>query len=189
MIFNETPIPGVYLIDLEKRGDDRGFFARVFCTNEFREHGLVTEFVQVNNSLTGAKGTLRGMHYQLPPSAETKIVRCIRGALWDCVLDLRPDSLTFGRWFGSELSADNRRMMYVPKGFAHGFLTLENDAEAFYFVDEVYAPQQERIVRWNDPKFAIEWPMQPVSLSDKDANAPDFDPAHHLPARAEVRPS
>ncbi len=176
MKFNETPIPGVFVIDLEKRGDDRGFFARVFCTNEFNEAGLVTDFVQVNNSLTGDKGTLRGMHYQIPPHAETKIVRCIRGALWDCVLDLRLGSPTFGRWYGAELSADNRRMMYVPKGFAHGFITLEDDTEAFYFVDEYYAPDAERGVRWDDPAFNIAWPASPIALSDKDKRYPDFDP-------------
>ena len=181
MIFNKTPIEGVYLIDLEKRGDERGFFARTFCVQEFRQTGLVTQFVQVNNSLTGAKGTLRGMHYQLPPMAETKIVRCIRGALWDVVLDLRPASPTFGKWFGEELSADNRRMMYVPKGFAHGFITLTEDTEAFYFVDEYYGPDHERGVRWDDPRFNIQWPVTPTVVSDKDKNHPDFDPAYHLP--------
>ena len=115
MIFTETPIPGAYLIDLEKRGDDRGFFARAFCEKEFGAHGLVTNFVQVNNSLSAQKGTLRGMHYQLAPKAETKVVRCIKGALYDLILDLRKDSPTFGKSFGAELTAENRRMMYVPK--------------------------------------------------------------------------
>ncbi len=190
MKFTETSIEGVYLIDLEKRGDERGFFARAFCTNEFREHGLCPSFVQVNNSLTAAKGTLRGMHYQLPPKAETKIVRCIRGAFWDLVLDLREDSRTFGRWFGAELSAENRRMMYVPKGFAHGFITLTEDTETFYFVDEFYAPDYERGIRWNDPKFGIDWPIEPAAVSDKDGNWPDFAPAYHLPAAMgkDVRP-
>jgi len=180
MNFTQTPITGVYVIELEKRGDERGFFARAFCSNEFREVGLSTDFVQVNNSLTAEKGTLRGMHYQLPPRAETKVVRCIRGALWDAALDLRPDSPTFGKWFGVELTADNRRMLYVPKGFAHGFITLTDNTEAFYFVDEFYAPELERGVRWNDPKFNIEWPIQPAVLSDKDRKHPDFDPAWHL---------
>jgi dTDP-4-dehydrorhamnose 3,5-epimerase len=179
--FHETPLPGAYLIDLEKRGDDRGFFARAYCRNEFAQQGLVTAFVQVNNSLSSEAGTLRGMHYQLAPRAETKLVRCIRGALWDCIVDLRPDSPTFGQWFGETLSAENRRMMYVPKGFAHGFITLEPATEAFYFVDEFYAPESERGVRWNDPKFAIRWPQQPRVLSEKDAQARDFDPAWHLP--------
>ena len=180
MIFTQTPIDGVYLIDLEKRGDERGFFARTFCANEFRQTGLAANFVQVNNSLTGTKGTLRGMHYQLPPKAETKIVRCIRGALWDVVLDLREGSRTFGRWFGAELTAENRSMMYVPKNFAHGFITLTEDTEAFYFVDEFYAPEHERGIRWDDPKFNIEWPIEPVVISDKDRNHLDFDPACHL---------
>ena len=180
MVFNPTPLQGLYLIDLEKRGDDRGFFARAFCEKEFAAQGLVTRFVQVNNSLSAQKGTLRGMHYQLAPRAETKLVRCIRGALYDVVLDLRPSSPTFGRHFGAELTSENRRMMYVPKGFAHGFLTLTPDTEALYFVDEFYAPEQERGVRWNDPKFNIVWPTLPAVLSDKDRNWRDFDRAWHL---------
>ena len=180
MLFDETPIPGVFLIDLEKRGDERGFFARAFCVNEFRERGLATSFVQVNNSLTAAKGTLRGMHYQLPPKDETKIVRCIRGALWDVALDLRANSTTFGRWFGAELTAENRRMMYVPKGFAHGFVTLADNTEALYFVDEFYAPGLERGIRWNDARFGIKWPVEPATISDKDRSHPDFAPTYHL---------
>ncbi len=186
MKFEETPIKGAYVIDLEKRGDDRGFFARVFCEREFAQHGLATRYVQVNNSLSPIKGTLRGMHYQLAPKAETKLVRCIRGAFYDVILDLRPGSPTFGRSFGAELSAENRRMMYVPKGFGHGFITLTDDAEAFYLVDEFYAPETERIVRWNDPRFNIVWPAKPVVLSDKDANARDFDAAYHVGADAKV---
>lgn len=180
MIFNKTPLPGAYTIDLEKRGDDRGFFARFFCVNEFKQHELETNFVQINNSLSANKGTLRGMHYQLAPNAETKVVRCIRGSLYDVILDLRPQSPTFGKWFGAELTAENRRMMYVPEGFAHGFLTLEDDTEALYLVSAMYAPERERGVRWNDPKFNIEWPMQPVIVSEKDQNHPDFDPEYHL---------
>ncbi|HVH75207.1 MAG TPA: dTDP-4-dehydrorhamnose 3,5-epimerase [Stellaceae bacterium] len=180
MIFTETPVEGAYLIDLEKRGDERGFFARAFCKNEFAAHGLETDFVQINNSLSAAKGTLRGMHYQLPPAAEVKVVRCIAGALWDVVLDLRPDSPSYGRWFGAELSAANRRMMYAPKGLAHGFVTLQDDTEAFYLVSAFYAPERERGVRWNDPAFGIEWPMKPVVISDKDRGRADFDPATHL---------
>ncbi len=107
-------------------------------------------------------------------------MRCIHGAIWDCIVDVRPKSPTFGQWFGEELSADNRKMMYVPKGFAHGFITMTDDAEALYFVDEFYAPQAERIIRWDDPRFAINWPLKPSTISDKDAAAPDFDPMHHL---------
>ena len=180
MIFRQTSIPGSYIIELEKRGDERGFFARAFCVNEFKDCGLVTDILQVNNSLSAQKGTLRGMHYQLAPRAETKIVRCIRGSLWDCIVDLREGSSTFGHWFGAELSAENRRMMYVPKGFAHGFLTLEDNTEAFYFVDEFYSPEAERGLRWDDAKFGIEWPIDPVVISDKDRGHPLFDPAHHL---------
>jgi dTDP-4-dehydrorhamnose 3,5-epimerase len=185
MQFQETPLADAYLIDLEKRGDDRGFFARAFCQREFSERQLPADFVQFNNSLSADRGTLRGMHYQLQPEAETKLVRCIRGSLWDCILDLRPNSKTFGQWFGEELSAENRRMMLVPKGFAHGFITLQNDTEAFYFVDAFYAPEQERGLRWNDPKFNIQWPIEPVVLSPKDTEHPDFDPAHHLGAAAQ----
>src|SRR5215472_18185543 len=180
MIFTETPLAGAYVIGLEKRGDDRGFFARTFCENEFRSHGLVTRFVQANDSLSASKGTLRGMHYQLPPAAEVKLVRCIRGALHDVILDLRPNSPSFGRSFGVELNAENRQMLYVPKGFAHGFITLEDNTEAFYFVDEFYSPEHERGVRYNDPKFALHWPMAPTVISEKDMGHRDFDPVWHL---------
>jgi dTDP-4-dehydrorhamnose 3,5-epimerase len=180
MIFTESPLKGLFLIDLEKKGDERGFFARAFCEKEFAAHNLVTRFVQINNSMSAQKGTLRGMHYQLPPKAETKVVRCIRGALFDMALDLRPGSPTFGRSYGAELTAENRRMLYVPKGFAHGFLTLAPDTEAFYFVDEFYSPEHERGVRWNDSKFNIQWPAEPVVLSDKDRNQRSFDAAWHL---------
>ena len=180
MIFNETPLKGAYVIDLEKRGDERGFFARAFCEKEFSSHQLCTKFVQVNNSLSAQRGTLRGMHYQLGAKAETKLVRCIKGALLDVILDLRKDSPTFGQSYSAELTAENRRMMYVPKGFGHGFITLADNTEAFYFVDEFYAPEAERGVRWNDPKFAIKWPMEPAVLSDKDRAHRDFDPRWHL---------
>ena len=180
MIFTETPIEGAYLIDLEKRGDERGFFARAFCRDEFAALGLETDFVQINNSLSAAKGTLRGLHYQLPPAAEAKVVRCVRGALWDVILDLRQGSPTHGRWFGAGLSAENRRMVYAPRGTAHGFVTLEDDTEAIYLVSAFYAPQLERGVRWNDPAFAIQWPVEPVVISDKDRDRADFGPATHL---------
>ncbi len=186
MKYIETPLEGAWLIELEKRGDDRGFFARVFCQKEFEGHGLASTFVQVNNSLSGPKGTLRGMHYQLAPRAETKLVRCIQGAFWDVILDLRPDSHTFGQWYGAELTASNRRMMYVPKGFAHGFITLTDDAESFYLVDEFYSPEHERGVRWNDPKFSIEWPIEPRIISDKDRNHPDFSSEWHQAAPREA---
>src|SRR3974390_3505766 len=147
MKFNPSPLRDAYTIELERRGDDRGFFARVFCEDEFSRAGLISKFVQVNNSLTGKKGTLRGMHYQLMPKGEVKLVRCVRGVLWDAILDLRPDSPTFGKSFGAELTAENRLMMYVPRGFAHAILTLTDDTEAFYLVSEFYCPDQERGVR------------------------------------------
>jgi dTDP-4-dehydrorhamnose 3,5-epimerase len=180
MIFTETPLAGAFVVDLDKKGDERGFFARAFCAREFEAHGLPSRFVQVNESLSAQRGTLRGMHYQLPPKAETKVVRCIRGALFDVILDLRRGSPTFGRHFGAEISADNRRAMVVPKGFAHGFVTLTDDAEALYLVDETYAPEAERGIRWDDPRFAIAWPIPPVVLSEKDRSHRDFDPAWHL---------
>lgn len=180
MLFHQTPLAGAYTIELEKRGDDRGFFARVFCVDEFKAMGLPNQILQANNSLSADAGTLRGMHYQLAPAQEDKIIRCIRGRLYDVILDLRPDSETFGKWFAAELTAENRLMMFCPKGFAHGFLTLEDDTEALYFATAGYAPQRERGVRWNDPKFGIEWPREPAVLSDKDANQRDFDPTWHL---------
>ena len=180
MIFTAAPLNGAYLIDLEKKGDDRGFFARAFCENEFGQHHLVGHFCQINNSLSGPKGTLRGMHYQLAPRAETKVVRCIRGALYDLILDLRAGSPTFGLSFGAELTAENRRMMYVPKGFAHGFLTLDDDTETIYLADEFYSPECERVIRYDDPKFNLQWPATPTVISAKDKSQPDFDPAWHL---------
>jgi dTDP-4-dehydrorhamnose 3,5-epimerase len=185
MIFRPTPIAGAFVIDLEKRGDERGFFARAFCQTEFAQAGLATNFVQANDSLSATRGTLRGMHYQLAPKAETKVIRCIQGALWDCILDLRPASPTFGQWFGEELTAANRRTLYAPKGCAHGFITLSDQCEAWYLVDEFYSPEQERGVRWDDPQFAIQWPIPPVVISDKDKNWPDFNSAYHLTSGAD----
>jgi dTDP-4-dehydrorhamnose 3,5-epimerase len=180
MRFTDTTIPGVHLIELEPRGDERGFFARAFCADELTQHGLVGHVAQANDSFSALKGTLRGMHYQLAPASEVKIVRCIRGSLWDVVLDVRPGSSTFGQWFGAELTAENRLAMYSPAGFAHGFLTLEPDTEAFYLASHAYAPEHERGIRWNDPRFAIEWPIEPAVISEKDQSHRDFDPAWHL---------
>ena len=175
----DTPVHGAHLIDLERRGDERGFFAQFFCEREFGDAGLKNHFVQINNSLTAKSGTLRGMHYQLPPTAEVKVVRCLRGALFDVVLDLRPDSPSFGTWFGAALTADNRTMMYVPEGCAHGFVTLEDDTEALYLVSSFYSPKDERGVRFDDPRFAIAWPLTPNEVSAKDRVWPDFDPEFH----------
>lgn len=179
MLFHKTPLEGARLIELERRGDSRGFFARFYCEQEFERANLVNRFVQVNNSLTGRKGTLRGMHYQLAPSAEVKVVRCLRGALYDAILDLRPDSPTYGKSFGAELNSENRLMMYVPRGFAHAILTLTNDTEALYLVSSYYSPQDERGVRWNDPHFNVQWPIEPAEVSEKDGKWPDFDPEFH----------
>lgn len=179
MKFHTTPLHGARLIELEKRGDDRGFFARVFCEREFADAGLPTPVVQINNSLSSKAGTLRGLHYQLAPNAEIKVVRCIRGALYDAILDLRPDSPTYGKWFGAELTAENRLMMYVPRGFAHAILTLTDDTEALYLVSSGYSPSDERGVRFDDPRFGIEWPIAPVEISAKDAAWPDFNEEFH----------
>ncbi|WP_376093920.1 dTDP-4-dehydrorhamnose 3,5-epimerase [Roseomonas sp. CCTCC AB2023176] len=179
MRIEASRVSGAHLIQPERRRDERGFFARMFCEDEFAAAGLESRFVQINNSLTGRRGTLRGLHYQLPPAAEVKVVRCVRGALWDVVADLRPDSPTYGRWFGAELTAENRAMMYVPRGCAHGFLTLTDDAEALYLVSAAYAPQQERGLRYDDPWLGIAWPDKPAELSAKDRDWPPFDPAFH----------
>jgi dTDP-4-dehydrorhamnose 3,5-epimerase len=179
VLFQATPLRDAFTIELEKRGDDRGFFARFFCVNEFASAGLETKFVQVNNSLSTKRGTLRGMHYQLAPSAEVKVVRCLRGAVWDAIIDIRPDSPTYGKSFGAELSAENRRMMYVPRGFAHGILTLADDTELLYLVSNFYDPGSERGIRWDDPKLHVEWPIEPVEVSPKDAKWPDFHEGFH----------
>jgi len=179
MKFRPLPIHGAYLIEMERRGDDRGFFARVFCKREFADTGLITDFVQTNNSLSGQEGTLRGLHYQLAPAAEVKVIRCIRGALHDVILDLRPDSPSYGRWFGADLDEQNGLMMYAPRGCAHAILTLRDGTEALYFVSAYYAPGEERGIRFDDPRFAIEWPTPPREVSEKDRRWPDFDPEFH----------
>ena len=179
MQFHSLPVHGARLIELEMRGDDRGFFARVFCESEFRDQGLVSQFLQVNNSLSKKKGTLRGLHYQTAPHSEVKVVRCVRGSVWDAILDLRPQSPTYMKWYGVELSEYNRLSLYVPRGFAHAILTLTDDAEVLYMVSDAYSPEHERGIRWNDPAFDIDWPIAPEELSVKDANWPDFDAQFH----------
>jgi dTDP-4-dehydrorhamnose 3,5-epimerase len=180
MKFTETPLKGACVIDMEPRGDDRGWFARFFCEREFEQHGLCHNLVQINNSFSKYKGTLRGLHYQLAPKGEDKVVRCLRGAFLDVIVDVRPDSPTFLQHFSIELTAENRRMLFVPKGFAHGFFTLTDDTEAFYLVTEFYSPQHERGLRYNDPRLGIRWPFAPTVISDKDLKHPDFAPAIHL---------
>jgi dTDP-4-dehydrorhamnose 3,5-epimerase len=175
MIFKETHIPGAFVIELEERRDDRGLFARAWCANEFEAHGLNPRLVQVNLSFNEHSGTLRGMHLQRAPHEEAKCVRCTRGAIYDVVLDLRPESPTYKRWFAVELTADNRRMLYVPEGCAHGYQTLADETETLYQVSEFYAPASEDGVRWDDPAFAIDWPSTDArQLSPKDAGWPDF---------------
>jgi dTDP-4-dehydrorhamnose 3,5-epimerase len=180
MKFTPLKIAGACLVDLETRGDDRGFFARVFCHKEFADQGLATQFIEINTSFTKYKHTLRGMHYQLGQSSEVKVVKCISGRLLDVIVDLRPDSSTFKQWASAELSAENRSMMYIPAGCAHGFMSLSDDVEMTYFVTKSYDPVRERNLRWNDPEFGIVWPHPPLMISDKDAGARDFDPAWHL---------
>jgi dTDP-4-dehydrorhamnose 3,5-epimerase len=176
MIFTETDIPGAFLIELERHGDDRGFFARAWCAHEFEAHGLNPRLVQVNLSFNERAGTLRGMHYQRAPHEEAKYVRCTRGAIYDVVLDLRPESPTYTRWAAVELSAQNGLSLYVPEGCAHGFQTLVDDTDVLYLVSEFYAPGSEGGVRWDDPAFGIEWRRQPTVISPRDADFADFTP-------------
>jgi dTDP-4-dehydrorhamnose 3,5-epimerase len=168
------------VITLDRIEDERGFFARHYCEREFSTHGLMSKVAQVSTSFNRFRGTLRGLHYQVAPRSETKLVRCIRGAVHDVILDLRKSSPTFGQSYGEELNERNGRLMYVPKGFAHGFLTLENDSELVYTMDEFYAPEYERGIRWNDNRFAIDWPVEPTFVSPKDRSHRDFDPDWHL---------
>lgn len=174
MRFTATPIAGAYLIDIEKHEDARGFFARAWCHKEFEERGLNSELAQCNIAFSTRKGTLRGLHYQLPPHAETKLVRCTAGAIFDIALDLRPDSPTFRSWFGVELSAANRKMLYVPEGCAHGYQSVADQSEVFYQVTASYHPGSERGVRWNDPAFGIRIPLEVSMISDRDRQFPDF---------------
>lgn len=176
MIFTESPLAGAYVIDVDKKADDRGFFSRAFCAQEFRDLGIKPEVAQINICYNNIQGTLRGMHYQLPPASETKLVRCTRGAIYDVIVDLRPDSPTYLKHFGVELSADNHRSLYVPEMFGHGYQTLTAEAEIVYVVSEFYTPGCERGLRYNDPAFNIQWPL-PVSLiSQKDSNWDLFTP-------------
>ncbi len=174
MIFTPTTISGAYIIDLDKREDSRGFFARGWCAQEMRQQGLLERLVQANLSFNKKQGTLRGMHYQMAPKTEAKLIRCIRGALYDVIIDMRPGSPTQHHWMGIELTSENRRMLYVPESCAHGFLTLEDDTEALYLVSEFYAPECERGLRYNDPVFAIPWPGKVDVVSEKDLSWPDY---------------
>jgi len=176
VIFHETEIPGAFAIDLERRDDDRGFFARAWCAEEFAAQGLSTRLVQANISFNASAGTLRGMHFQRAPHEEAKLVRCTRGALFDAIVDLRTDSPAYKRWFGVELTAENRRALYVPEGCAHGYQTLVDATEVFYLVSEAYAPESEAGVLWDDPAFGIAWPPAEARIiSPKDASWPAFE--------------
>ena len=174
MIFQKTIIEGAWLVELNRLGDDRGFFARTWCREEFENRGITVDLRQANMSFSAKAGTLRGMHFQYGEDAEMKLVRCVRGAIFDVVLDLRKGSPTFGRWEGVELTAENRRMLVVPEGCAHGFQTLVGDSEVFYLVSAAYAPESEGGVRWDDPAFGIKWPLPVSEISAKDAAHPDF---------------
>ncbi len=169
MIFTETKLKGAFILDLELRADDRGAFARTFCMKEFEQHGLKPSVAQCNLSYNYKAGTLRGMHYQLPPAAETKLVRCTKGAIYDVIIDMRPESPTYMQHIGVELSAENHRALYVPELFAHGYLALTDGAEVVYQVGEFYTPGYERGLRYDDPAFGIEWPMPITVISEKDA--------------------
>ena len=174
MTFRETPLPGVLVVETEPVDDARGFFARFWSADLFAARQLVTRFDQVSVSFNHAAGTLRGMHYQAAPFAETKLVRCIRGAIFDVAVDLRPQSAAFRKWTGAELTADNRRALYIPAGCAHGFQTLTPDAEVLYMIDAPYSAAHGRGVRWNDPAFGIAWPAAVSAMNDRDAGYPDF---------------
>lgn len=170
MIINSTKFEGLFTIELEKQEDDRGFFARSWDVKKFKEFGLNAKVVQCNISVSRKKGTLRGMHYQSKPYEETKLIRCTKGSIFDVVIDLRPKSKTFKKWRSFELSEKNYKMLYVPKGFAHGFITLQNDTEVFYQMSEFFMPKFAKGVRWDDPVFQIKWPLKPIIISEKDRN-------------------
>ena len=174
MIFTETQLAGAFLIDLEPRRDERGFNARAWCRREFEARDLVPDIMQANVIFNHRAGTLRGLHYQVAPAAETKIFRCIKGAIFDVIIDLREGSPTYKQWFGTELNAASRRMLYVPRGFAQGFITLTDETELLYQVSAFYTPACERGLRYDDPAFGIEWPLQPSVVSEKDKRWPDF---------------
>jgi dTDP-4-dehydrorhamnose 3,5-epimerase len=175
MIFVETPLPGAYVIEVEKHEDERGFFARSWCAREFAAKGLDPHLVQCNVSYNKLKATLRGLHYQIPPHAEVKLVRCTKGSLFDVIVDLRKDSTTFLKWFAIELTATNHRMLYIPKLFAHGFQTLEDDTEIFYQMTEFYEPAASKGLRWNDPRLGINWPDAGRTISKRDQAYPNLE--------------
>jgi dTDP-4-dehydrorhamnose 3,5-epimerase len=174
VIFTESTIRGAYVVDIDRIEDDRGFFARAWCRREFEAAGLNPDLVQINLARSHTRGTLRGMHYQDAPHSEAKLARCTRGAVYDVIVDLRPDSSTFRRWLGVELTDENHRMLYVPEGVAHGYQTLTDDAELCYQTSREYAPESAGGVRYDDPAFTIEWPIPVSVISEADRTWPDF---------------
>ncbi len=177
MVFKETLLKGAFIIELEKIDDIRGFFSRAWCQEEFQTHGLNPNIAQCNLTFSATIGTLRGLHYQIAPYHESKCVRCIRGKIYDVIVDLRPNSPTYSQWMGFELSSENRKMLYIPENFAHGYLTLADNAEVFYQVSQFYSPGSEGGVRWNDPSINIKWPNSAnLIITEKDKNWPDFKP-------------
>jgi dTDP-4-dehydrorhamnose 3,5-epimerase len=175
MIFLETTVAGAWLVEPERLEDERGFFARMWDSAEFEAHGLSPQLVQSSIALTRKRGTLRGLHFQVAPHEEAKLVRCCAGAIFDVAVDLRPASPTFKRWFGAELTADNRLALYVPEGCAHGFLALADECEVLYQISGWHAPDAARGVRWDDPAFGIEWPEAVILLNERDRTFPDFE--------------
>jgi dTDP-4-dehydrorhamnose 3,5-epimerase len=175
MKFTAAPLAGACVVDLERAADERGFFARSFCAEEFARAGLVACTSQCSVSFNARRGTLRGLHFQVAPHDEEKLVRCTHGALWDVVVDVRAASPTYRRWHAVELTAENHRALYIPKGFAHGFVTLEDATEVFYMMSVPYAPGSARGIRWNDPAFGIDWPIAPTVISARDAGYPPFE--------------
>lgn len=180
MTFTETKLKGAYIIDVDRLEDDRGFFGRLWCEKEMKDRGLNANIVQSNISFSKKKGTLRGMHFQKKPFQETKLVRCTKGAVYDVIIDLRPNSETYKQWIGVDLTENNRRMIYVPENFAHGFITLEDNSEVYYLVTQFYNKEYEAGLRWNDKSFDIEWPVEVIEISDKDSIHPDFNLANIL---------
>lgn len=172
MRITPTPLEGAFIVDIEPRGDDRGFFARAFCAREFEEHGLDARIAQTNMSTNARAGTIRGLHYQVAPALESKFMRCIRGGIFDVIVDLRPDSPTYLQWFGAELTAVNHRALFVPKMFAHGYQALTNDCAVLYNASESYAPACERGIRYDDPTVGIRWPLPVSDVSAKDRSWP-----------------
>jgi dTDP-4-dehydrorhamnose 3,5-epimerase len=177
MIARETKLKGAFVIEVEKLEDERGFFGRTWCRNEFTKFGLNPDIAQCSVSFNHKRGTLRGMHYQIAPHQEAKLVRCTSGSIYDVIIDLRQDSPTFSQWLAVELTARTHRMLYVPENFAHGFQTLEDSTEVFYQISEFYAPEYARGIRWNDPAFRIHWPLEERIISARDGAYPDFSDA------------